>query len=88
MITSKVLLLTTVIALTSTVAAAGIFSSAITSGWDSKEAIKYKVETYGFDLRVYEWSPEGNPNITCITAFGETGAVGFQCFPTDEDTDQ
>jgi hypothetical protein len=87
MINSKVLLLTTAIALTSTVAAAGIFSGAITSGWDSKEAKKYKVETYGFDLRVYEWVPEGNPDITCITAFGEAGALGLQCFPTDEGND-
>jgi hypothetical protein len=82
MIKSKVVLLTAALALTSTVATAGLFSSTVTSGWDTKQAVKYKVETYGFDLRVYEWTPEGNPDITCTTAFGEKGPIGLQCFPT------
>lgn len=68
--------------ITATSANAGLFDSAATSGWDTKKSDKYKLEAYGFDLRVYEWTPKGNPDVTCITAFGEKGPVGLQCFET------
>ena len=60
---------------------AGIFGSAYTSDWDSIEPDNYKIEVYGFDLRVYEWTTRANPNITCIAMFGETGPTGLSCFP-------
>ena len=66
-----------------TSASAGWLDSAATSGWDTKESEKYKLEAYGFDLRVYEWNPKGNSNVTCVTAFGETGPVGLQCFENE-----
>ena len=69
--------------ITATSANAGLFDSAATSGWDTKESDKYKLESYGYDLRVYEWTPKGNPNVTCITAFSKTGPVGLQCFENE-----
>lgn len=68
--------------ITATSANAGLFDSVTTSGWDTKQSEKYKLEAYGYDLRVYEWTPKGNPDVTCITAFSEKGPVGLQCFET------
>ena len=65
-------------------ASAGWLDSAATSSWDTKKSDKYKLEAYGFDLRVYEWSPKGNSDVTCITAFGEKGPVGLQCFENEK----
>lgn len=61
-------------------AQAGLFGSMATANWPTVESIFYKVEAYGFDMRVYEWHPEINPEMTCITGFGEVGAIGLQCF--------
>jgi len=68
--------------ITATSANAGIFGSVATIDWETKKSDKYKLEAYGFDLRVYEWNPKGNPDVTCITAFGEKGPIGMQCFET------
>lgn len=49
---------------------------------------KYRVETKGLDVRVYEWTPAGSPDTVCIMAFGQTHPVGLQCVPkvrTNED---
>lgn len=70
-------------AFTATTANAGLFDSVATSDWETKKSDKYKLEAYGFDLRVYEWHPKGNPNVTCITAFSEKGPIGLQCFETE-----
>lgn len=75
-------------ALVATTANAGLFSSVATSDWDTKQSEKYKLEAYGFDLRVYEWSPKGNPNVVCVTAFGENGPVGLQCFEKPQQKDR
>lgn len=40
----------------------------------------YRVETQGLDVRVYEFKPEGNPNMTCLMAWGQTHPAGLQCF--------
>ena len=41
----------------------------------------YRLPTKGWDTRVYEWTPKGNPDVTCIAQFSESGPVGMQCFP-------
>lgn len=69
--------------ITATSANAGLFDSVATSDWKTKQSEKYKLEAYGYDLRVYEWTPNGNPNVTCITAFGDSGPVGLQCFENE-----
>ena len=75
-------------AFTATTANAGLFDSVATSDWETKKSDKYKLEAYGFDLRVYEWSPKGNPNIVCVTAFSEKGPIGLQCFEKPEQKDR
>lgn len=40
----------------------------------------YNLPVAGIDLRVYEWTPKGNPNVTCVAAFGTDNPVGMQCF--------
>mgnify|MGYP001154969070 CR=1 FL=1 len=71
-----------------TSANAGLFDSVATKNWDTKATEKYKIEAYGYDMRIYEWNPEGNPNITCITGFSEVGSIGLQCFKTEEKKDR
>jgi hypothetical protein len=74
------LALVTVIAATS--AQAGLFSSWSTGDWPTEESNAFKVEAYGFDFRVYEWASPTNPDITCSASFTDSGAIGYQCFPT------
>lgn len=76
------------LALTATTASAGLFDSMATSDWPTKESNNYKLDAYGFDLRIYEWHPDGNPDITCITGFGEKGSIGLQCFESEEKKDR
>ena len=60
---------------------AGIFDSAMTSGWpDKKLDSKYNLEMYGFDGRGYEFTPNANPNITCVFV-ASNKASGLACFP-------
>lgn len=41
----------------------------------------YKLPTAGYDVRVYEFTPKGNPGVSCVMPFAEkAGAVGIQCF--------
>lgn len=40
----------------------------------------YTVPTTGLDVRVFEFTPKANSNITCVMAFGQTNPVGLQCF--------
>ena len=76
----KVLLIGLLFAATS--ANAGIFSSVVTSDWELKKpSSKYMVETYGFDVRVYEWTPKDNPNYTCVFVAGNNNSSGVACYP-------
>ena len=51
---------------------AGLFDSMVTSGWSDKEVeSKYTMEVHGFDVRVYEWIPEENPNVRMVFLAGE-----------------
>lgn len=49
---------------------------------DEKEPdAAYQLETAGWNTRVYEWTPETAPHVTCIAQFADAGPVGMQCFP-------
>lgn len=75
-------LLIGVLLLTTTQAHAGLFASAVTSGWEKKNTEhKYTVETYGFDVRVYEWTPKDNPKYTCVFVAGNENSSGVACYP-------
>lgn len=64
-------------------AEAGLFDSMATSGWETRTSDKYKLEAYGFDLRVYEWVSKNDPNTMCTAVFGQTGPTGMQCWKID-----
>ena len=81
----QLMIMTALVATVATTASAGLFDSVATRNWDTKESDNYKLEAYGFDLRIYEWNPKGNPNVTCITGFSEVGSIGIQCFETKSD---
>lgn len=40
----------------------------------------YTLSTRGTDVRVYEWTPETDPHMTCIAMFASAGPVGMQCW--------
>lgn len=40
----------------------------------------YQLPVKGWDTRVYEWTPEGAPAVTCVAQFSSSGPVGMQCF--------
>jgi hypothetical protein len=62
---------------------AGLFTSAMTSSWDTIDSKYYKLDAYGFDARVYEWTPLGNPNMRCVfVASNKSSGVG--CYPAIE----
>lgn len=61
---------------------AGLLDQALTTGWEKKQAHhKYKLNTYGWSVRVYEWTPKDNPKITCVFLAGETNSTGVACYP-------
>ena len=61
---------------------AGLLSSIVTSGQETiKPNIEYKLNTYGFDVRVYEWTPKDNENMRCIFVAGESNSTGVACYP-------
>lgn len=67
------------------VAQAGLFDSAATSGWPTKEDVrKYKVSTYGYDVRVYEWTPLDNKNVRCVFVAGNENSSGASCYPVEK----
>lgn len=63
---------------------AGLFDSAATSGWPTIENVKkYKVSTYGYDVRVYEWTPKDNKNVRCVFVAGNENSSGVACYPVE-----
>lgn len=65
---------------------AGLFDQIATGTWDSvKPTNAYKLETYGYNVRVYEWTPKDNPNMRCVFVAGETNSTGVACYPVDKD---
>lgn len=68
----------TIFFITST-ANASLFDSMMTSDFpENKNAGKYKVDVYGFDMRVYEFIPKNAPDHVCIAAFSGGDSKSFQ----------
>ncbi|MDB6179022.1 hypothetical protein PAF17_16135, partial [Paracoccus sp. Z330] len=64
-------------------AQADLWSWSKNSKLEEKEGVSaYRVPTLGLDVRVYEWTPEGNPDVTCLMAWGTERPAGLQCFET------
>jgi hypothetical protein len=67
-------------ALLSTQANAGLFDSAMTLDWVTANSEAYKLSAYGYDARVYEWTPLKNPNMSCIFVASNESS-GAACYP-------
>ncbi len=68
---------------------AGLFDQIATGTWKSVEpTAAYKLETYGYNVRVYEWTPKDNPNMRCVFVAGETNSTGVACYPAAEKKDK
>lgn len=44
---------------------------------------KYEIKTYGYDSRVYEWTPKHNPNISCVFV-ASSKSSGVACYPKEK----
>lgn len=83
-VTGKVLCAVALAAGMTASAHAGLFDSAATSGWPTIENVKrYKVSTYGYDVRVYEWTPSDNKNVRCVFVAGSENSSGVACYPIE-----
>jgi len=62
-------------------AQAGLWENLSTSDWQVKQPTStYKVEAAGWNLRVYEWTPQDNKNVRCVFAAGSKKG-GVSCYP-------
>jgi len=75
----KALLTITALSLLTMNAYAGLFDSAMTSSWDTVQSNHYKLEAYGYDARVYEWTPLDNPNVRCVF-IASNESSGASCY--------
>jgi hypothetical protein len=58
---------------------AGLFTSAMTSSWDTIDSKYYKLDARVY-ARVYEWTPLDNPDMRCVfVASNKSSGVG--CYP-------
>ena len=62
------------------IAHAGLLSSLRSSNWETKATTKYKIDVMNFDVRIYEWTPEENPNVRCVFAAGNQNSSGVSCY--------
>lgn len=64
------------------VANAGLLDSVMTSNFKTKNTTsEYKIDVYGYDVRVYEWKPTDNPNYRCVFVAGSSNSSGTACYP-------
>jgi len=64
----------------SAVTSAGLFSSMVTSDWETRSSVQYKLETYGYDSRVYEFdSKDGSMHCVVMYSGGEQGGMDMEC---------
>lgn len=73
-------LLLVLIACFSLHANAGMFDTLATSNWPTKPTTKYKIDVYGYDMRVYEWTPKDNPDVRCVFTAGNKNSSGTACY--------
>jgi len=60
---------------------AGMLSAIRSSGWETKQTTHYKLDVMNYDARVYEWTPNENPNIRCVFVAGSENSTGVACYP-------
>ena len=74
-----------VVALSAMVANAGMFSTVSSMGMDEKKvSSEYKIDTVGFNPRIYEFTPTGNSDYVCVALFSSSDKSStpvMQCIP-------
>lgn len=66
-------------------ASAGLLSAVRSSGWETKKTKKYKIDVMNYNCRVYEWTPEDNPNVRCVFVAGNENATGVSCYEVSKE---
>ena len=65
---------------------AGLLDSLMTSDLKVKSTdAKYALSVYGYNARVYEWTPEGNKNVTCVLVASNKSS-GVACYDDVKDS--
>jgi len=64
-----------------TLANAGFLTSLATGDWRTLPTQHYKIEAFGYDVRVYEWTPLGNKGVRCVMTAGNKNSSGVACYP-------
>lgn len=60
---------------------AGLWDSLATSGMPTDDVDhKYKLDVHGYNVRVYEWTPKENPNVSCVFLAGNENSSGVACY--------
>lgn len=63
---------------------AGLWEKVTTMGnKTTKPTAQYNVEASGWNIRIYEWQPEDNPNVRCVFAGGSSKG-GVSCYPVEK----
>lgn len=64
---------------------AGLWDSMATSNMPTQDSEhRYKVETYGYNVRVYEWTPKDNKNVRCVFVAGSENSSGVACYEVEK----
>ena len=80
----KIIVMLVVFLMISAPAFAGLFSSLATDDWPTENVrSKYKLSTYGYDVRVYEWTPKDNKNVRCVFVAGNENSSGTACYEVE-----
>lgn len=53
-------------------------------GEDRKPTAEYNLDTFGNDVRVYEWTPADNKDIRCVFVAGSDNSTGVACYPVSK----
>ena len=80
----KIIVVLVMLLLISTPVFAGLFSTVATGDWPTEQVeVKYKLSTYGYDVRVYEWTPKYNKNVRCVFVAGNENSSGTACYDVE-----
>ena len=61
-------------------AEAGVIDSIMNSGKEEIQSTDaYEMDVYGFDARIYEWTPKHNKNISCVFVASNKSS-GVACY--------
>lgn len=63
---------------------AGLGSAVATADWPTKPSTKYKLDMFGFDARVYEFTTDNGMKCVAVYSGGNQGGFQMQCVPVEK----